>query len=104
MIVIGIDPRKRTHTAAAVEQSLVELVAEKTVKARQEGHDELLAWTRSLAWERLRALEECRHVSVSLERLLAVAGERVVRVPPKLTAGARRSAWSPAWPVPLTRV
>ena len=38
------------------------------------------------------ALEDCRHVSGSLERFLLASGERVVRVPPKLMAGARRSA------------
>jgi transposase len=35
-------------------------------------------------------LEDCRHVSVSLERFLLASGERVVRVPPKLMAGVRR--------------
>ena len=38
------------------------------------------------------ALEDCRHVSGSLERFLLARGERVVRVAPKLMAGARRSA------------
>jgi transposase len=91
VIVIGVDPHKRTHTAAAVEQTTGELVSERTVKARQLGHEQLLAWARSLGQERLWALEDCRHVSVSLERLLLASGERVVRVPPKLMAAARRS-------------
>jgi len=51
-----------------------------------------LAWARSLSDERLWALEDCRHVSVSLERFLLASGERVVRVLPKLMAGTRRSA------------
>ena len=38
------------------------------------------------------ALEDCRHVSGALERFLLARGERVVRVAPKLTAGARDSA------------
>lgn len=92
MIVIGIDPHKRTHTAAAVDGGLGELRGERTVPARRAGHDELLAWARSLGEERLWALEDCRHVSVSLERFLLASGERVVRVPPKLMAGARRQA------------
>jgi transposase len=37
------------------------------------------------------ALEDCRHVSGRLERELLARGERVIRVPPKLMAGARRS-------------
>ena len=51
-----------------------------------------MAWARSLSDERLWALEDCRHVSVSLERFLLASGERVVRVLPKLMAGTRRSA------------
>jgi transposase len=38
------------------------------------------------------AIEDCRHVSGALERFLLARGERVVRVPPKLMAGARGSA------------
>ena len=92
MIVIGVDPHKQTHTAAAVEAAVGELLDERTVKARQQGHRQLLAWGRSLGGERLWALEDCRHVSVSLERFLLASGEQVVRVPPKLMAGARRSS------------
>ena len=90
MIVIGVDPHKQSHTAAAVEQSTGELRGDRTVQARGVGHEQLLAWARSLAGERLWALEDCRHVSVSLERFLLASGERVVRVPPKLMAGVRR--------------
>jgi transposase len=92
VIVIGVDPHKATHTAAAVDDGLGELVGERTVQARQPGHEQLLAWARGLGDERLWALEDCRHVSVSLERFLLQRGERVVRVPPKLMAGARRGS------------
>lgn len=92
MIVIGIDPHKRTHSAAALDDATGELRGELTVAARQHGHAALLAFARSLADERVWALEDCRHVSVSLERFLLQSGEQVVRVPPKLMAGARRSA------------
>jgi transposase len=92
VIVIGIDPHKQTHTAVAVEALTGELVDELTVPARQGGHERLLEWSRALADERRFALEDCRHVSGSLERLLIAHGETVVRVPPKLMAGARRSA------------
>ena len=90
MIVIGIDPHKRTHTAVVLERATGEIVAERTVSARGEGHGELVLWARALDAERVWALEDCRHVSGSLERFLLVRGERVVRVPPKLMAGARR--------------
>jgi transposase len=92
VIVIGIDPHKQTHTAAAVEMSTGELRGERTVRARSGGHQQLLGWARSLAGKRLWALEDCRHVSISLERFLLASGERVVRVPPKLMAGVRRAA------------
>lgn len=92
MIVIGVDPHKQTHTAAIVDAGFGELLGERTVKARRAGHEQLLAWARGFAEQRLWALEDCRHVSVSLERFLLASGERVVRVPPKLMAGARRSA------------
>jgi transposase len=92
VIVVGVDPHKQSHTAAAVQEVTGELVGERTVKARRAGFEHLLGWARSLAPERLWALEDCRHVSVSLERFLLASGERVVRVPPKLMAGARRSA------------
>jgi len=90
VIVIGIDPHKQTHTAAAVERATGELVGERTVSARERGQGELVFWARSLSSERVWALEDCRHVSGSLERFLLARGERVVRVPPKLMAGARR--------------
>ena len=38
------------------------------------------------------ALEDCRHVNGRLERFLLGSGEQVLRVPPKLMAGARQSA------------
>jgi transposase len=92
VIVIGVDPHKQTHTAAAVEDTTGELRGERTTRSRRRGHEQLLAWARSLSDERLWALEDCRHVSVALERFLLASGEQVVRVPPKLMAGARRSA------------
>jgi transposase len=47
---------------------------------------------RGLGAERVWAIEDCRHVSGALERFLLRRGEQVVRVAPKLMAGARRSA------------
>lgn len=54
----------------------------------------LLEWARGLDSERVWALEDCRHVSGSLERFLLVSGERVVRVATKLMADARRGSSS----------
>jgi transposase len=94
MIVVGVDPHKNTHTAAAVTRASGELAGQLTVAARSQGHEELLLWARRLGEDRLFAIEDCRHVSGSLERFLIARGERVVRVPPKLMGKARGSARS----------
>jgi transposase len=90
MIVIGADTHKSTHTAAAVFATSGQLAGEKTAAAREPGFRELLAWGRELDQDRIWALEDCRHVSGSLERFLVAVGERVVRVPPKLMGQSRR--------------
>jgi transposase len=95
VIVIGIDPHKQTHTAVAVEQGAGALRGEQTARARRRGHEQLLAWARALGRERLWALEDCRHVSGSLERFLLARGERVVRVPPSLMGEARKGSRAP---------
>ena len=92
MIVLGTDTHKRSHTAAALDEGTGRVVAERTVSARRRSFDDLLLWGRGLDAERVWALEDCRHVSGALERFLLARGERVVRVAPKLTAGARDSA------------
>ena len=91
MIVIGADTHKATHTCAAVDGATGQLRGELTAAARKQGFAELLAWGRGLDPERIWAIEDCRHVSGSLERFLVDAGERVVRVPPKLMGQSRRA-------------
>jgi transposase len=90
MIVIGADPHKRSHTFSAVGAGTGELRSSETVPASAAGGERVLGWARKLDRERVWAIEDCRHVSGRLERLLIARGERVVRVPPKLMAGARR--------------
>lgn len=92
MIVVGIDPHMKTHTAVAIDAATGALLGERTVSCSNAGHDELLSWTRGLASERRFALEDCRHVSGRVERYLLDRGELVLRVPPKLMAGARASS------------
>jgi transposase len=92
VIVIGIDPHKTTHTAVAVDSSMGELRGEITIPASPAGAESLLAWARALGDEPLFALEDCRHVTRSLERFLLARSQRAVRVPPKLMAGTRRAA------------
>ena len=92
MIVVGVDCHKKTDTAVGLDRATGECKGELTVKARDGGHQRLLEWARSIDPEITFALEDCRHVSGRLERHLLVSGETVLRVPPKLMAGARRSS------------
>jgi transposase len=92
MIVLGADTHKRSHTIAAVAAVTGELLGEQTVAVGARGFAAVLVWARGLDQERVWALEDCRHVSGSLERFLIERGERVLRIPTHLSANARRSA------------
>jgi transposase len=92
MVKVGVDVHKHTHCAVAVD-ALGREVAQLTVRATDAGHRQLLRWAAKQFADQVEfAVEDCRHVSKRLERALLVAGARVVRVPPKLMAGARASA------------
>jgi transposase len=93
MIVIGADTHKRSHTVAAVNEATGRVIADRTLPATRHAFEDALVWARGLDDPgRVWAIEDCRHVSGALERFLLARGERVVRVPPKLMAGARDSA------------
>src|SRR3954449_12613885 len=94
MIVLGADMHKGSHTIAAVAAGTGEVLGEKTVAVSERGFVAVLDWARLLGEERVWALEDCRHVSGSLERFLLASGERVIRVATKLMADARRAARS----------
>ncbi len=90
MITIGGDSHKRTHIFVAVDE-VGRKVAETTVTATTDGHLEALSW--AAKWpSRTWALEDCRHLTRRLENDLLRVGEAVLRVPPRLMAGERRSA------------
>jgi transposase len=92
MIVLGADSHKRSHTVAAVVGASGEPLGQRTVPVGRRGFGALLQWARGLAEGRVWALEDCRHVSGSLERFLIERGERVLGIPTQLTAKARTSA------------
>lgn len=94
MIVIGIDPHMKTHTAVALDAATGAVSGDLTVGCDGAGHDRLVSWARGFGEERTFAIEDCRHVSGRLERYLLGRGERVLRVPPKMMAGVRASARS----------
>jgi transposase len=92
MIVIGADTHKSSHTLVAVDGATGRRVGVRTVASTSAGVFDALGWARGLEDpQRVWAIEDCRHVSGRLERLLISAGDVVVRVPPRLMAGARRS-------------
>jgi transposase len=86
MIVIGVDVHKRSLTAVAVDE-----VGRPHAEQTALDGAGLLEWADSLPAERLWALEDCRQLTRALERDLLAVGERLVRVPPKLTAPQRRT-------------
>jgi transposase len=99
MVVLGADLHKRSHTVVVIDETGRKL-AEKTIAATDEGHLELRRW--ATQWpDRTWGLEDCRHLSRRLDAELVRAGEAVVRVPPKLMAGARRSGREPGKSDPI---
>ena len=92
MVVLGIDAHKRTHTVVAVDEAGRQLGVRVTKSTSTAAHLELVRWAGRFGPERRWAVEDCRHLSRRLEGDLLAAGEQIVRVPPKLMAGARRSA------------
>jgi transposase len=90
MVILGTDAHKRSHTVVATDTAGAE-IGSITVAATPQGHLRLVKW--AAQWPQRRwAIEDCRALSRRLEADLLKVGELVVRVPPKLMAGSRRSA------------
>lgn len=89
MIVIGADTHKQTHTIVALDGATGRELGTLTFSSRPEGALEALVWAARLDGERVWAIEDVRHVSARLERELIRHGQAVIRVPPRLMAGAR---------------
>ena len=92
MVTLGIDAHKRTHTVVAVDEVGRELGQKTTTATTSDDHLEMLRWAERFGPDRTWAVEDCRHLSRRLEADLVAAGERIVRVPPKLMAHARDAA------------
>jgi hypothetical protein len=65
-----------------------ELLGGQTVDVGSREFCAALDWARGLGSERVRALEDGRHVSSAFERFLLVYGERVVRVATRVMVGS----------------
>lgn len=92
MVVVGADVHKQTHTFVAVDGGGRRL-GEKVVTATSDGHAEAVMWARQrFGSEVMWGIEDCRNMSMRLERDLLTAGQKVVRVPTKLMTQVRASA------------
>jgi len=92
MVVIGTDVHKRTHTFVAVDEVGREL-GQKVTPATAAGHQVAICWAREqFGTDVLWGIEDCRNLSARLEGDLLAAGQKAVRVAPKLMANTRTSA------------
>ena len=87
MFVIGIDPHKRSHTAAVIGCDEM-VVAHLSVRADRRQRDRLLRFAEPFE-PRVWAVEGATGVGALLAQQLVGAGETVVDVPPALSARAR---------------
>jgi transposase len=87
LITIGIDPHKRSLTAAALDSNS-KLLGQLRLPASREAGRQLLAW--AAVWpERCWAVEGASGLGRPIAQLLVAAGEQVLDVPAKLAARAR---------------
>jgi transposase len=94
LITIGIDPHKRSLTAAALD-SHSQLLGQLRLPASAQAGRQLLAW--AAAWPQRRwAVEGASGLGRGIAQLLIAAGEPVVDVPAKLAARARLLSTSSA--------
>jgi transposase len=92
MITFGIDAHKRTHTVVAVDDVGRQVGSKTTTATTSDDHLDLVRWADRFGPDRQWAVEDCRHLSRRREADMLAAGERIVRVPPKLMAHARDAA------------
>ena len=90
MIVIGTDTHKRNHMLVAVDGQTGAVRGQREIPASDAGSLDALRFAAGLAEERVWAIEDCRHVSARLEAALIAAGERVIRVPARMTGQTRK--------------
>ena len=88
MIIIGVDPHKRVHTASAVEPATNRRVATLEVEASLAGYRRLLRWAGGFG-ERRWAVENARGLGRHLAQWLVTRGEVVDDVPSTATARVR---------------
>ena len=88
VVIIGIDPHKRTHTASALEPGTHRVLATLQIEATLAGYRQLLRWAARFEVRRW-AVENARGLGSHLAQWLAARGERVEDVPCTATARVR---------------
>jgi transposase len=88
VVIIGIDPHKRTHTASALEPGTHRVLATLQIEATLVGYRGLLRWAARFEVRRW-AVENARGLGAHLAQWLAARGERVDDVPCTATARVR---------------
>jgi transposase len=89
MVMIGIDPHKRTHTAVAIDHG-ERVLDERLVQATGTQVPELLEWATLLdGGERVWAIESAGGLGYLLAQQLLAAGEEVVDIPATLAPRVR---------------
>lgn len=89
MVMIGVDPHKRSHTAVAVDEREF-VVGERLVAARVGQVAELIAWADQLdGAARTWAVESAGRLGYLLSQQLLAAGEEVVDIPATLASRVR---------------
>jgi hypothetical protein len=86
-VLIGIDPHKSVNAAAAIDEQ-GELAGHETFPANRKGLRALQRWAKRFP-ERRWAVEGAAGIGRPVAQRLAMAGEKVVDVPPKLSSKAR---------------
>lgn len=88
MVIIGIDPHKRTHTASAVEPGTNKVLATLQIDASLVGYRQLLKWAAGFE-QRRWAVENARGLGRHLAHWLIARGEGVEDVASTATARVR---------------
>ena len=88
MVIIGVDPHKRTHTASAVEPGNNTVLATLRIDASPGGYRQLLKWASGFT-ERRWAVENARGLGRNLAQWLVARGEKVDDVSSTATARVR---------------
>jgi transposase len=88
MVIIGVDPHKRTHTASALEPGSHRVLATLQIEATLAGYRQLERWAARFDVRRW-AVENARGLGRHLAQWLAARGEQVDDVPCTATARVR---------------